>query len=69
MSGEVSESTPSSKTDDGVPSMKSMLISGAIDFRTVFLYPLCTGIMTGVGFVLGKRLGESYFDSAMKASS
>lgn len=47
--------------DSSGPSYKDALISGVTDFRNVFLYPLCTGIMTGIGFVVGKRLGESYF--------
>lgn len=41
--------------------LKSLLKTGATDFRLVFFYPLCTGVMTGVGFILGKRLGERYF--------
>lgn len=41
--------------------IKDIITTGVHDFRIVFLYPLCTGIMTGVGFILGKRIGEKYF--------
>lgn len=30
------------------------------DVKTVFLYPLLTGVFTGVGFVAGKRLAEAW---------
>lgn len=42
-------------------SMKSAVCRGLNDLKNVVLYPLCTGIMTGVGFIAGKRLGERYF--------
>ncbi|OSX79743.1 hypothetical protein BU14_0072s0101 [Porphyra umbilicalis] len=31
------------------------------DVKSVFLYPLLTGMFTGVGFVAGKRLAEAWF--------
>lgn len=53
-------SDPPAKTDDS-STWSNLLSTGATDFRVVFFYPLCTGIMTGVGFIMGKRLGEKYF--------
>lgn len=41
--------------------VKDALCRGLTDLKNVVLYPLCTGIMTGVGFIAGKRLGERYF--------
>lgn len=52
---------PSDDASCASAKLKSLIQTGATDFRVVFLYPLCTGIMTGVGFILGKRLGEKYF--------
>ena len=48
--------------------IKAQIIQGLIDFKNVFFYPLCTGIMTGVGFIAGKRLGERYFYGSQKPS-
>lgn len=53
--------SPSEDPDPSELSLKRVLISGAYDFRNVFLYPLLTGIMTGLGFAVGKRVGEIYF--------
>lgn len=41
--------------------MSTLLRRGLHDLKTVFFYPLCIGICTGVGFTVGKRLGENYF--------
>ena len=49
--------------------IKEQIMNGLIDFKNVFLYPLCTGIMTGVGFIAGKRLGERYFYGAHKTTA
>lgn len=51
--------TPSAET-------KEQLLRGMADFKNVFFFPLCTGIMTGVGFTVGKKLAESYFYSNKK---
>lgn len=48
--------------------MKEHVLRGLVDFKNVFLYPLCTGVMTGVGFIAGKRLGERYFYGTQRAS-
>jgi hypothetical protein len=50
----------SSSYKDWLPS-KEGLKRGMCDFKNVFLYPLCTGLMTGIGFVAGKRVAERYF--------
>lgn len=41
--------------------IKRMAKKGFTDFKNVFLYPLLTGVMTGVGFIAGKKLAEAYF--------
>jgi hypothetical protein len=35
--------------------------AGLSDLKSVVLFPLVTGIMTGIGFVAGKRAAERYF--------
>lgn len=40
---------------------KDSVCSGMSDLKNVVLYPLCAGIMTGIGFAAGKRVGERYF--------
>lgn len=51
--------TPSDET-------KEQLLRGMSDFKNVFFYPLCSGIMTGVGYSVGKRVAEAYFYSNKK---
>ena len=41
--------------------METMMKKGFVDFKNVFLYPLLTGVMTGVGFIAGKKMAEAYF--------
>ncbi len=48
--------------------IKEQIWRGLCDFKNVFLYPLCTGIMTGVGFMAGKKIGERYFYGAQKSA-
>ncbi|GAB0494189.1 hypothetical protein MMPV_005479 [Pyropia vietnamensis] len=44
-----------------VPPAEANALSRALfDVKTVFLYPLLTGVFTGVGFVAGKRLAEAW---------
>lgn len=40
---------------------KKYVVSGTQEFRQIFLYPMCSGIMTGVGFTVGKHFAEIYF--------
>lgn len=49
--------------------VKEQVYRGLIDFKNVFLFPLCTGIMTGVGFIAGKKLAEGWFYPKEKAAS
>lgn len=42
------------------PAEADALSRALVDVKTVFLYPLLTGIFTGVGFVAGKRLAEAW---------
>ncbi len=51
--------------------LKEQVWRGLLDIKNVFLFPLCSGIMTGVGFVAGKKLAEGYFygGSAAKSST
>lgn len=49
--------------------IKEQIWRGLSDFKTVFIFPLCTGIMTGVGFMAGKKMGERYFYAAQKSTA
>lgn len=60
------EPSGSNKSCLSADSAKSVLMAGVIDFTNVFFYPLCTGIMTGVGFIVGKRIGERMFGPTAK---
>lgn len=62
-------SSPAEKPESEPTSLKVILWKGAYDFRNVFLYPLCAGIMTGLGFAVGKRMGEIYFYGRSSRSS
>lgn len=42
------------------PAEADALSRALADVKTVFLYPLLTGVFTGVGFVAGKRLAEAW---------
>lgn len=56
------EKAPASAYD--YDEIKEQIWRGLGDFKTVFVFPLCTGIMTGVGFMAGKKMGERYFYAA-----
>ena len=49
--------------------VKDQVWRGLIDIKNVFLFPLCSGIMTGVGFIAGKKLAEGYFYGGSVAKS
>jgi hypothetical protein len=61
VSADTAAKSTGAKIADWLPS-KDGVKNGLKDVKNVVLYPLCTGVMTGVGFIAGKRLAERYFN-------
>ena len=40
---------------------KEDVLAALVEFKDVFLFPLVSGILFGLGTVAGKRLGETWF--------
>lgn len=40
---------------------KERIHAGLVDLKNVVFFPLVTGVMTGIGFIAGKRAAERYF--------
>lgn len=45
----------------GLCKVKNILVNSTQDLRTIFFYPLVQGLMTGIGFTVGKHVAEVYF--------